>query len=201
LFKALFKYPLFGLVTSQGPTVGQKGVERTKAGLLAARVPLMLRKGWIVALDEGASNDSLKSVGKLEGTLLILLDPVPETDLQDQIDKVLTAVEGSGQLKVLIDLLAAQAESEIEQTEDKQVVTTIVDQWSSTTNYDPEDDFGGSDFKNLDPLVVVTTDGEAKRVKREKKVKQPKEKRVKKNTEETQESISPDSDGSSSAFD
>jgi hypothetical protein len=201
LFKALFKYPLFGLVTSQGPTVGQKGVERTKAGLLAARVPLMLRKGWIIALDEGASNDSLKRMGKLEGTLLILLDPVPETDLQDQIDEVLTAVEGSGQLKVLIDLLVSQVESEIDQPVDKPVVAAKGDDWFSTTTYSPDDDLGGSDIKNLDPVVVETADGEAKRPKREKKFKQPKEKRVKKNTEETQESISPDSDGSSSAFD
>ena len=201
LFKALFKYPLFGLVTSQGPTVGQKGVERTKAGLLAARVPLMLRKGWVIALDEGASNDSLKSVGKLEGTLLILLDPVPETDLQEQIDTVLTAVEGSGQLKVLIDLLAAQAESGIEQTEDKPVVTTVLDGWSSPTNYDPEDDFGGSDVKKPDPVVVVTADGDEKRAKREKKVKQPKEKRVKKNTEITQKTTLPISDDSSDPYD
>jgi hypothetical protein len=191
LFKALFKYPLFGLVTSQGPTVGQKGVERTKNGLLAARMPLMLRKGWVVALDEGASNDSLKRMGKLEGTLLILLDPVPETDLQQQIDEGITAVEGSGQLKVLIDLLAAQAESEIKQTEDKPGFTII----------DPDDVFGGSDVKKPDPVVVVTVGGDEKRAKREKKVKQPKEKRLKKNTEITPETTLPISDVTSDPYD
>lgn len=52
--------------------------------------------------------ETLQSTGKLDGTLLILLDPVPESDLQPQIDEAIVSIEDSGQVKVLIDQLAKQ---------------------------------------------------------------------------------------------
>ena len=199
LFKSLFKYPLFGLVTSQGPTVSQKGVEQTKAGLLVARMPLLLRKGWVVALDQGSSMEALQSTGKLDGTLLILLDPVPETDLQLQIDEAIVSVEYSGQVKVLIDQLAKQVVSQSDQpiakadnSEDDYLVSPIDKSF---------EDFGGSDWDPTDESTVSTDDERAKRSRREKRVKQPKVKRATKNAEITQETTLPISDESFDPFD
>jgi len=197
LFKSLFKYPLFGLVTSQGPTVGQKGVERTKAGLLAARMPLLLRKGWIVALDEGATIDSLKSMGKLEGTLLILLDPVPETELQDQIDEVIESIGTSGQLECLVNELAKQEVSllddlPIRDGEGKE-------DWPSTTVYEDDDFSGESDTGINDHLTTSTIDVDDS--KRGKKIRQPKSKRSKSSKDEIPETSTFIDDDFPSPFD
>ena len=197
LFKALFKYPLFGLVTSQGPTVGQRGVERTKAGLLAARVPLMLRKGWIIALDEGASNDSLKSVGKLVGTLLILLDPVPETELQDQIDEVIESIGTSSQLEFLVNALAKQEVSLLDDAPTKDGEGK--EDWPPTSVYEDDDFSGESDMGVNDQLMTSSTVVDDS--KRRKKTRQPKSKRSKSSKDEIPETSTFIDDDFPSPFD
>jgi hypothetical protein len=157
---------------------------------------LLLRKGWIVALDEGASNDSLKSMGKLEGTLLILLDPVPETELQDQIDEVIESIGTSGQLEFLVNELA------------KQVVPPLADppkgddggneDWLETPivddGFSSESDTGINDRSTTSTIDVDDS-------KRRKKTRQPKPKRSKSSKDEIQKTSTFIDDDFPSPFD
>ena len=115
--------------------------------------------------------EALQSTGKLDGTLLILLDPVPETDLQLQIDEAIVSVEYSGQVKVLIDQLAKHVVSQSDQpiaksenSEDDDLVSPIDKSF---------EDLSGSDWDPTDSLTDLTDDVRDKRSGREKRFKQP----------------------------